>query len=112
MLWGLEAIATRITTASANLRERLEEMPGVTVHDKGQRKCGIVTFSVAGLDADDVRRALSAERVNVWVSRRSSALLDMDNRKLDSIVRASLHYYNSDDEIERFCGLVARLVRV
>ena len=110
-LWGLDAIETRIVKAADNLREQLSEMGGVTVHDKGARKCGIVTFSIAGLEAEQVKSALSAERVNVWTTDRASTLLDMEARRLDSIVRASLHYYNSDDEIDRFCGLVARLTQ-
>ena len=110
-LWGLDAIEARIVKAATNLREQLGEMAGVRVHDKGERKCGIVTFSVSGLDAAQVKSALSAERVNVWVTAKESTLLDMEARRIDTMVRASLHYYNSDDEIDRFCGLVAMLTR-
>ena len=36
------------------------------------------------------------------VTRRGATLLDMDARGLESMVRASVHYYNSEEEVERF----------
>ena len=33
-----------------------------------------------------------------------AARLDFEERKLPGLVRASVHYYNSEDEIERFCA--------
>ena len=81
------------------------------VRDLGAEKCGIVTFTVEGLEAEQVKMALSEEKVkvNVSVTTRHSTLLDMDARGLHSMVRASVHYYNSDDEVDRFCGLIRRI---
>jgi selenocysteine lyase/cysteine desulfurase len=36
-------------------------------------------------------------------------LLDMTARRLDVLLRASVHYYNADEEIERLCAALADL---
>jgi cysteine desulfurase / selenocysteine lyase len=83
------------------LRERLTAQPGVQVHDQGNRRCGIVTFTVEGVQAQRVQQQASANRVNVSVSLVDHARLDLPARGLPDLVRASVHYYNSEDEIDR-----------
>jgi cysteine desulfurase/selenocysteine lyase len=53
---------------------------------------------------------LKKQHINVSVTTRGSTLLDMDARGLESMIRASVHYFNSEDEVERFCGAVELLV--
>jgi selenocysteine lyase/cysteine desulfurase len=36
--------------------------------------------------------------------------LDRDNRGLTDLVRASVHYYNTHEEIDRFVGELAEVV--
>lgn len=107
--WGLDAIATQVSAVADRLRARLADVPGVTVHDRGRRRCGIVTFTRDGVDAEAARRALAAQAVNVSVSSPSSTLLDALARDLPPLVRASVHYTTTDDEIDRLVGAVARL---
>jgi selenocysteine lyase/cysteine desulfurase len=76
------------------------------VHDIGRRKCGIVTFSLAGVAAAEVETRLRQEGVNVSMSSPSSTLIDATRRHLPDLVRASVHYYNQDAELERVVGLV------
>lgn len=106
---GIDAIWTRVRALAGEMRARLAEIPGVQLHDLGAVKCGIVTFSVAGLSPDDVREALAAQRVTVNVSHIADTRLDFEARGLDRIVRASVHYYNSEEELGRLCELVAAL---
>ncbi|ALV33126.1 aminotransferase class V-fold PLP-dependent enzyme [Streptomyces sp. CdTB01] len=97
--WGLPRIQARVTRLAATLREQLTEIPGVRVHDLGLRRCGITTFTLDGVAADRVRSALAAQGINVSVSRTASTRLDMDDRGLGEVVRASVHYYNTQEEI-------------
>ena len=107
--WGLEAIQARTFALAASLREQLGALRGVRLHDLGVVKCGIVTFTVEGLDASAVRASLLAQRMNTSVSRVEYARLDMEPRGLERMVRASVHYYNTEDEVERFAVAVAKL---
>ena len=102
--WGLEAIEARVTGMADRLRHALASEPGVHVHDQGRRRCGIVTFSIDGVPADRVQQHLGARGVNVSVSLVDYARLDLENRGLPDLVRASVHYYNTDDELDRLIG--------
>jgi cysteine desulfurase / selenocysteine lyase len=99
---GLEAIEQRVVGLAANLRQELGDVNGVTVQDLGQNKCGIVTFSKDGFDPKDIADKLLAQRINVSVSSIGSAQLDLGARGLSALTRASVHYFNTDAEIDRF----------
>ena len=79
------------------------------MHDLGTRRCGIVSFTLDGRPAGELRQALAAERINVSVSSRDSTRIDMERRGLGELLRASVHYYNTEDELARFTQAVAAL---
>lgn len=106
LAWGLPAIEQRVTALGEALRERLAARPGIRVLDRGSRRCGIVSFAVDGVAPDTVQQALAVAGVNVSVSRVTSARWDLAGRGLADLVRASVHYYNTEDELDR---LVAAL---
>jgi selenocysteine lyase/cysteine desulfurase len=101
---GLEAIGCRVRRLAAILRDSLSALPGMTVHDRGVELCGIVTFTKEGASATAIRRKLAAQRINVSVSFITAARLDLEARGLSELVRASVHYYNTEDEIASFCA--------
>jgi len=104
---GLPAIQKRVWYLAKLLRTRLTELPGVIVRDLGKEKCGIVTFTKEGEAPSMVSKRLLAKGINTSVSPIEYARLDMGSRGLDEIVRASVHYYNTEEEIERFCETLA-----
>ncbi|MCG8351899.1 MAG: aminotransferase class V-fold PLP-dependent enzyme [Chloroflexales bacterium] len=107
--WGLMPIWERITYLAGRLRARLRDLPGVAVHDLGAIQCGIVSFTVAGKPAAVVRDTLRPQNINVSIATLPSTRLDMEARGLEELVRASVHYYNTEDEIERLCMALAAL---
>jgi len=104
--WGLDSIWQRVAELGESLRAQLGDIPGVTVRDLGEVRCGIVTFTVDGVEANDLKKRLSRERINVTASPRSSTLLDSRARGLPDLVRASVHYYNTDEELARLVETV------
>ncbi|MDX8350351.1 aminotransferase class V-fold PLP-dependent enzyme [Cognatiyoonia sp. IB215446] len=105
---GLANIEARVTQLAQDLRVALSEVGGVHVHDLGQRKCGIVTFTKDGIAPKALADALRADGINVSVSPITCARLDLEARNLQSLTRASVHYFNTADEIERFVDSVKR----
>lgn len=108
--WGMDAIWRRIKMLAYKLRTQLSPLPGIIVHDRGIIQCGIVTFSIEDKDPEEIRLALGKHNMNVSVSVKSSTFLDMEARGLESLVRASVHYYNTEEEITRFCKAVEPLL--
>lgn len=106
---GIETIWKRVRYVAGLLRRRLQEIGGITVHDTGQVKSGIVTFTHSGFTAEEIQQYLSTKNINVSVSTRSSTLLDMTRRNLEAVVRASVHYYNTEKEVAILVGALRNL---
>ncbi|WP_437547744.1 aminotransferase class V-fold PLP-dependent enzyme [Sorangium sp. So ce367] len=104
---GLPAIRDRVGALAERLRARLSELPGVTVRDLGEQRCGIVTFTRAGEDATAIKERLAAQAIHVSVSTAAGTLLDFEDRGIPDLVRASVHYYNDESEIDRFVAALA-----
>lgn len=102
--WGIEAIWQRAWGLAHRLRRKLEVVPGVTVQDLGLEKCAIVTFTMKGRDPERIKHSLAEKGINVTVTDVNSTRLDMEARGIESMVRASVHYYNTEEEIDRFCA--------
>jgi selenocysteine lyase/cysteine desulfurase len=103
---GLDNIWQRIRAIATLLRQRLTDLGGITIRDLGSAPCGIVTFTAEGIDHSAMKSALRAEGINITVSVASSTLLDMTARGLGDVCRASVHCYNTEEEVEQFCEAI------
>lgn len=103
---GLPAIEERVTSLASRLRERLGTIDGVEVLDQGVRLSGIVTFRKSNETATKLAARLRQGKVNISVTETASARLDLGRRDIDELARASVHYFNTEDEIERFVELI------
>ncbi|HET8631388.1 MAG TPA: aminotransferase class V-fold PLP-dependent enzyme [Thermomicrobiales bacterium] len=120
---GVERTWPRVRALAAWLRDALRAVPGVTVQDRGETLCGIVTFTAAGRDPEDLKAALrrradrpdgttAARPINVTTSTTASSLFDFAARDVISWVRASVHYYNTEGELAEFVEAVGELAVV
>lgn len=111
MGWSMQAVSERVQELADCLRARLRERLQARIHDLGAVRCGIVTFSIPGVCADAIKAELRKRGINVTIALAQATRLDMIPRGLDRIVRASLHYYNSEDEIDICVDAVSRIAR-
>ena len=108
MALGLNEIYSRIRFLANRLRESLNRIDGVIVRDKGEKQCGIVTFTIEGTDPEAFQLAMRKQNINVGVSKRACALIDMDNWGVESIIRSPVHYFNTEQEVDLFVKHVER----
>jgi selenocysteine lyase/cysteine desulfurase len=97
---GVEIARDRARELAAHARARLAAVPGVRVLDRGFELCAIVTASVAGWDAKDLKLRLRARGINTSSPDREDAVIDMDEKGASSALRISPHYYNTKEEID------------
>ena len=69
-----------------------------------------VSFSAAGHDSSDLEAALDRQGIVVGTSTPYSTRLDAERRGLPTVVRAAVHYYTLESEIEAFARAVEELV--
>jgi selenocysteine lyase/cysteine desulfurase len=98
--WGL----------AASVRERLAEMDGIRVLDRGRSLCAIATAELGGRNAEQVKLALRARGINTSSPLREDAVIDMDEKRAASAIRISPHYYNTADEIDRALAALAEVL--
>ena len=98
--WGLEAIEARVTGLADRLRELLTDCPACTCTTMAS---AAAASSPSPSTASPPRRSSSSshsrrqhQRVPVDYAR-----FDLPGRGLPDVVRASVHYYNTDDELDQ-----------
>jgi selenocysteine lyase/cysteine desulfurase len=106
---GLGAIEARTRTLANRLRAGLAAIPAVQLRDLGPDPSAIVSFTVAGIEAEHVVAEAGWAGITIGLSDPNSTLLDAEARALPMLVRASPHYYNTEAEVDRLLNLVAGL---
>ena len=63
-----------------------------------------------GISPQDIKTKMAEEGINVHISSQSSTRTDFERNKLPlTVVRASVSYYNTEDELEEFVRVLQRI---
>ena len=97
---GMRNIEARNLDLAESAKAKLSEIPGVTVLSPAERRdsSGLVTFAVAGQESVSV-----VERL--WVNHR----LVVRQVNYPAGIRASIHFFNTEQEIDLLAGGVREL---
>ncbi len=107
---GIENAQSRSWALAAQLRKRLENVDGVRVLDRGSIRCAIVTAAFDGIDARDVVSHLKTLDINSVSSLREFGQLDFGDKHVETAIRLSPHYYNTESEVDTAADGVADYV--
>lgn len=106
---GMDAVAAAVRDRADHLRAGLAEVPGVTVHDLGKNRAGIVSFTVDGVPAAQVQQNLVHRQITVSTTAVQSTQYDMTRRHLPEVVRASPHYFVSPTQLDEAVAAIKAL---
>jgi selenocysteine lyase/cysteine desulfurase len=107
---GLETARDRARALAGELRDGLAGIDGVRVLDRGPELCAIVTVAAAGWSADDLVAELRDQGINTSGVVRTAAVIDMDEKGVETALRLSPHYYNTDAEVRAAVHAIEALV--
>jgi selenocysteine lyase/cysteine desulfurase len=97
---GLDAIHKRVQVLADELRSRLETAPFVKLMEGTGAQSGIVSFLVEGRSSETVVTSLRAWGINTSLIEPLPKAFDPDLRHTQSLIRASVHYYNTEEELD------------
>lgn len=109
---GLEWIGERSAHLGALARERFSEIRGVTVYDIVHGSLATVPVNVAGISGDQVVREMGMRGIVCCTIVEENCLLALRSLGLSELVRISIHYYNTEDEIDKAAVAVEELAAV
>lgn len=101
----------RIQHLADTLVARLTAMDGVVVRRGSAERGGIVVFDLPGKELTAARDWLRAHGANVMFAGEQNAPVQMRRWGERGWLRASLHYFNTEDEVRQFVTLLTECVK-
>lgn len=90
---------------------RLGELPGVRIYGQAEHKCSIVSFTVEGTHPYDVGMILDKQGVAIRTGTHCAEPV-MQHYGIESMCRASMAMYNTQDDIDRFITALERALKM
>ena len=107
---GFDAIMKQEKKLTAMLLAEMKANPLVTVcgSEDPDRHCGIITFNIEGCHPHDVASVLDSEHICIRAGHHCAQPL-MKYLGVSSTARASLYFYNTQEEAERFIQAIGKV---
>lgn len=104
---GIAVVHARLQALTAHAVARLSALPGLTIYgplQPGQR-LGIVPFNIQGIAPEHLVERLAAQGCVIEAGAFMADAI-LARHGVDTMARLSLHYFNTDDEIDRCASLL------
>ncbi len=105
---GRERIGEYERELRDHMQEALQTVPGLRLFGEAKEKVAVFSFLVEGAHAHDLATLLDHEGIAVRSGHHCAHPL-MQFYGVPATVRASLAFYNTHDEIDRFIAAIARV---
>jgi len=100
---GLEALGKREDELSDYARRVLGGVDGLVVYGSAPRRCPVFSFNLGAVHAHDVAQFLDREGIAVRAGHHCAQPL-MRSLAVPATARASLSFYNTEDELDRLAA--------
>ena len=107
---GFDTVRRTEDALASRMMEQLRAIPEVTLYgpEDPLRHNGIVTFNIEGCHPHDVASVLDTEHIAVRAGHHCAQPL-MRFLGANATVRASLYFYNTEEEVDRFAEAISKV---
>ncbi len=107
---GIENIARHDNELAIRLVEGMKKIPHVEIigNKDGNKRCGIVTFTVDGVHPHDAASLLSGEKIAIRAGHHCAQPLGA-YLGVPATARASLYFYNTEEEVDKLLEKISLL---
>ena len=107
---GFDYIEKKELALTTLLLQEMKKDPHITVYgsDDPARHCGIVTFNIEGCHPHDVSSILDADNVCIRAGHHCAQPL-LQYLGVNATCRASMYFYNTEDEVRRFAASLGKV---
>jgi len=110
---GIEDIQSRCTELGQNLGEAIRVIDGIHAYhysEDPEKLSGIVVFGVENLSSTEIKEKMLAKGFTLSVVPATSTPFDSSITKCPDLVRASVSYFNTFEEVSAFCSALGNIV--
>lgn len=107
---GLKKIAEHDNSLSSILMSKMQTIPHIKIYGSPnpEKHCGIITFTIDGVHPHDIASVLDTESIAIRAGHHCAQPLG-EYLKVPATARASLYFYNDEQDIELFVNALSKV---